>query len=196
MIHLTLHIRWGPWKKALLLFAGLACALLSGVFVLNGEASQGSEALAPEFLPKGSGRHFYLTNFSVRGNQALTACAVGYHTASLWEIYDVSNLTYDSSHPNAYKKADSGQGPPSLWYGWVRTGYDSSTSNVPGTGNCANWTSITAAHSGTIIRLTNNWNVSPGGIGPWEPDPWTCAGTAPVWCVGSFYSAYLPVLNK
>ena len=197
MAHLTIHIRWGPWKPVLLLLAGLACAVLSGVVVFPGAASTASDqALAPDFIPKGSGRHYYLTNFSVNGSQALTACAVGYHTASLWEIYDLSNLEYDTSHPSAYKKADSGQGPPSLWYGWVRTGWDSSTSNIPGSGNCANWTSATAGHSGTIMRLTNSWNVQPGGIGPWEPDPWTCSGTAPVWCVGSFHSAYLPVLKK
>jgi hypothetical protein len=130
-----------------------------------------------------NGKLYYLTDFSVNGSQALTACTAGYHMASLWELYDLSNLRYNSSHPDAYVKADSGQGPPSLWYGWVRTGYNSSVSNVAGQGNCANWTSTTPSENGTIMRLTNNWAVSPGGIGSWEPDPWTCGGTAPIWCI-------------
>jgi hypothetical protein len=112
----------------------------------NGEAA--SELRAPEgtgeiqvmdaLSGNANGNLFYLTNFSRNANQVLTACAAGYHMASLWEIYDPSNLTYDTSHPEAYVKADSGQGPPSLWYGWVRTGFDNSASSKPGAGNCLN----------------------------------------------------------
>ena len=35
---------------------------------------------------------FYLTRTTHVGNQVLTACAAGYHMASLWEILDPSNL--------------------------------------------------------------------------------------------------------
>ena len=129
-----------------------------------------------------SGRLIYLTNFSVLGNQPLDACAEGYHMASAWEIADISNLVYSTS-PNAYNKADSGQGPPSNWYGWVRTGYDSSGINIAGIGNCFNWTSTEDTHFGTMIRLANNWDTPPNALSPWEEDPWHCSGTVPVWCI-------------
>jgi len=136
----------------------------------------------------------YLTNFDRLGNNVLTACSTGYHMASMWEIADISNFTYNTNHPDAYSKADSGQGPPANWYGWVRTGYNSSTVNVAGQGNCANWTGTTGY--GTIVRLVNNWDVVPGALSSWETDTWGCSGTAPIWCVGDFSTVYLPVITK
>jgi hypothetical protein len=131
-----------------------------------------------------SGGVFFLTNFNRNANTALTACGPGFHMASMWELADISNLTYNTSHPSAYLKSDAGSGPPALWYGWVRTGYDSSTTNTAGVGNCANWTSTLGTAYGTIARLTNNWDVTAGALSYWEADPWTCSGIAPVWCVG------------
>lgn len=144
----------------------------------------------------GGARHYYLSSANYNGSQVLTACAVGYHLASFWEIQDTSNLTYDYNHPLAYNKADSGFGPPSLWYGWVRTGQDSSGSNVAGTGNCLNWTSNANTNSGVFVRLTDTWETPPGEIGPWDATPFTCNFVGPVWCVGDFYTNYLPQINK
>ena len=42
-------------------------------------------------------KSFYLTKTSHNGSQVLTACAEGYHMASLWEIFDTSNLRYDTA---------------------------------------------------------------------------------------------------
>jgi hypothetical protein len=41
-------------------------------------------------------RKFYVTPTLHDGAHALSACATGYHMASLWEIHDTSNLTYDT----------------------------------------------------------------------------------------------------
>jgi len=135
-------------------------------------------------LSSGGGeRHVYLSKVNYATNQVLTACASGYHAASFWELYDASNLIYDYSHSAAYTKADSGYGPPSYWYGWVRTGYDSSSSDTTGTGNCNNWSSISNSVYGVSVRLSRTWETAPGDIGPWDATSFTCNYTGPVWCV-------------
>jgi hypothetical protein len=148
------------------------------------------------YLPDKAGRHFYLTNTTYRTDQALTACAVGYHMASMWEILDVSNLTYDNDHPAAYNKADSGFGPPSYWNGWVRTGNSSSNSSTTGSGNCNTWTSISSTDSGVSVRLSNAWETAPGDIFTWDATSFTCNYIGPVWCVGEFYISYMPITMK
>ncbi len=132
-----------------------------------------------------SGSHYYLTDANFNSDEALTACAAGYHMASMWEIIDPSNLVYDANHPDAHAKADSGQGPPSFWYGRVRTGQDASTSATAGTGNCNNWASVNTIDSGVFVRLSRTWETPPAEIGGiWEVTSFTCDVTGPVWCVG------------
>jgi hypothetical protein len=138
-------------------------------------------------------RHIYLTNANYATNHTLTACAVGYHMASLWEMLDISNMIYDNSHPAAYNKADSGYGAPSNWYGWVRTGFSSSNSITTGSGNCNTWTSISTGDYGVSVRLSNTWEAAPGDIVTWDATSFTCNYTGPVWCVGDFYQSYLPL---
>ena len=128
-------------------------------------------------------RIFYLTNLNYPTNQTLTACGAGYHMASLWEIINVTNLVYEYDNPAAHTRADSGYGPPSGWYGWVRTGYDSSGSSTTGSGNCLNWTSIDVANYGVSVRLSNSWETAPGDIFTWDATSFTCNFTGPVWCV-------------
>jgi hypothetical protein len=128
-------------------------------------------------------RGFYLTELDYDADQALSACAEDYHMASLWEILDVSNLAYAYDHPDAHTKDDSGRGPPSHWYGWLRTGWNSSGTDTAGVGNCQNWTSITSGDRGSIGRLTYDWATAPTAVGPWETLAWDCSGIAPVWCV-------------
>jgi hypothetical protein len=147
------------------------------------------------FMPPSSGRHFYLTNVDYTPNTATTACTSGYHMASLWEILDVSNLTYDYNHPAATTKADSGYGPPSFWYGWVRTGGDSSGSSTTGIGNCLNWTSVSASDYGVSIRLSQTWKTAPGDIFTWNTTSFSCDTIGPVWCVGDFSIVYLPLVK-
>src|SRR5258708_6276766 len=74
---------------------------------------------------------YYLTRGTFQGNAVLTACAGGYHPASLWEIRDTSNLQYDTSR--GVTQADSGSGPPSEAWGWIRTGSSSNSTGDIGT---------------------------------------------------------------
>lgn len=78
-----------------------------------------------EAPPSRSGpRKFYLTQDGFAGDQALSACAEGYHMASLWEIFNTSDLRYDTTL--GFTQEDSGSAPPSNRNGWVRMGSSSS----------------------------------------------------------------------
>ena len=138
-----------------------------------------------------------MTDANYFTDQALTACASGYHMASLWEILDVSNLTYDYDHPAAHTKTDSGFGPPSFWHGWVRTGQSSSGSSTTGSGNCLNWSTRSGSSNGVSVRLSRTWETAPGDIFTWDANTFACSIPGPVWCVGDFSSGvYLPLMLK
>lgn len=131
-------------------------------------------------------RQFYLSGSGNSGAQALNACASGYHTASLWEIIDPSNLKYDTSRGTTL--ADSGSGPPAMPVGgWVRTGHESRTSNLAGQANCAAWTSASGTDYGTYLALPYDWTQAGGGgwanFNIWYAGTSTCDYSARVWCV-------------
>jgi hypothetical protein len=182
-------------RVLVLLFSLLFSLLLAGSVV----ASEGSPRVQEEptaLLAAGGGRHFYQTEATYATDEILTACADGYHTASLWEILDVSNMAYDYDHPAAHVQDDSGHGPASGWYGWVRTGNWASTSGTAGTGNCNNWTSTDGGDSGVAIRLSTAWELAPGDIGTWDATSFPCSFTGEVWCVGDSGRVYLPLIMK
>jgi hypothetical protein len=197
MIRIKFRITY-DWKIKILLISVLFLSLLAfdwsvTIAEQSGEQIQNGET----FIPADAGkRHFYLTNVSYPTNQALNACASGYHMASLWEILDVSNLIYDQDHPDAHTKDDSGYGPPSGWYGWIRTGGASSSSSTTGTGNCLNWSSTASDVYGVAIRLATQWEAAPGDISTWDATSFTCSPVGPVWCVGNFGVVYLPQVAK
>jgi hypothetical protein len=132
---------------------------------------------------KNKPRKFYLTLGVFDGSQALTACADGYHMASLYEIFDVSTLRYDKTL--GATQDDSGFGPPAGAVGWIRTGTSSfGTIGVPGVDNCFAWTSNSLGDFGSVVSLLNNWSIqlwTP--ISPWSGASTNCAGPRHVWCV-------------
>jgi hypothetical protein len=95
---------------------GLLVLAMVVVAALVPVVGQGRGTGQPPFAP----RAFYLTQTQHTGGEALTACAAGYHMASLWEIFDPSNLRYESDLGR--KNDDSGFGPPTGEVGWIRTG--------------------------------------------------------------------------
>ena len=149
----------------------------------TGKVAPDSPAATP--VPAPLKRGFYLTKYDYLPSQALTACAKGYHMASIWELLDVSTLNYHYKHPYAFVGSDSGNGPPSFLAGWIRTGFFvPSGGNVPGAGNCKAWTSNDINDYGTTVNLRYDWTVSPTLLGPWEARIYSCgSGAAPVWCV-------------
>lgn len=143
---------------------------------------QGNTPFAP--------RRFYLTpQQAYKGNQAATACADGYHMASMWEILDPSNLQYDTTL--GVTLADSGSGPPTristgagiFNRGWIRTGGRAEPTGGAGTGNCLGWTSDAPNHNGTTVELPPDWNVTSDAIAPWFASPPQCSTPQQVWCV-------------
>src|SRR5690349_13974088 len=83
-------------------------------------------------------RRFYLTKATFQGNKVLDACERGFHTASRFEIFNISLLRYDSTR--GLVSDDSGTGPPgrAASYGsedatgWVRTGGSSRFTDIGG----------------------------------------------------------------
>lgn len=131
----------------------------------------------------GAARSFYLSNAAFGADEAVGACARGYHMASLSEIHDVSGLRYAHDHPAARSRADSGGGPPAGLYGWVRTGRDGSAVTAAGIGNCQAWTSTDVADSGTVVSLPVDWSQPATRLDPWDGTTLSCVGAAPAWCV-------------
>jgi hypothetical protein len=150
---------------------GLALALL-----LTGVAVHLSAAMADA-----GGRKFYLTPGEFLANQAPTACDKKFHTASLWEILDPSNLEYDTRR--GFNNPDSGSGPPANTFGWIRTGGPASGAGGSGAANCNAWTSANAADSGTVVELSQGWNGAANVGSPWNADTEPCDNLFKVWCV-------------
>ena len=124
---------------------------------------------------------FYLTKETYRGGVALTACAAGYHMASLWEILDPSHLQYDTNR--GHTTADSGSGPPAGEWAWIRTGGGAYTSAGTGAANCSAWTTSSSAANGTFVSLTTGWTSTSSQISPWVTGQLSCDSTLRVWCV-------------
>ena len=126
-------------------------------------------------------RNFYLTRTKHTGAQALTACAAGYHMASLWEIHEPAILRYDTDL--GLTADDSGFGPPTGPRGWIRTGVDSNGANVPGPGNCKAWTSADSSDPGTTVSFPISWGSTAERISPLISLAVSCAAIEFVWCV-------------
>lgn len=130
----------------------VAVALLTRGF--SGAETHTPETTAPK-------RQYYLTKETFNGNQALNECKSGYHFASAAELSDSSVITYNSTL--GLTQPDDGDGPPTVAFGWVRSGYISNSSitigsetNLPT--NCNLWTSASGSDNGEM-----------GAFGPGTP---------------------------
>jgi hypothetical protein len=146
-----------------------------------------SLARSPGISANGA-RRFYLTKAVVRGNQALTACARGFHMASRFELTDPSLLAYDTAL--GLTTDDSGAGPPSAAAvyerpgpsGWVRTGGGSQYTDAGAAAgsaftNCSAWSTGSHDAFGTVAFLTDRFG------GPlWDGGSHHCDETLHVWC--------------
>ena len=164
-------------RKSLLALVGLLAivAASAALMPLVGRGQVGDN----HPLRRDPRRSYYLTQIEHNGNQALTACAPGYHMASLWEIHDTSNLRYDTAL--GITLSDSGFGPPSGIGGWIRTGSAASNATDVGRANCINWTS--ASGWGTVASPDPTWDEAPVVISPWSAGVVPCGSTFRVWCV-------------
>jgi len=154
----------------------LVAGVILGVAVASWKSADAAQARTPVL------RKFYLTQSTVQGANADIACAAGYHMASLWEIFDTSNLQYDTTL--GVTAVDAGAGPPAVVTGWIRTGNaPSGTSAAPGEANCNAWSSSFSTDIGSFAGLPGTWHVAGTRIDPWVGDAVTCDVAKRVWCV-------------
>ena len=154
------------FKKSLLVLLGL-------LILLAAPAPFVSQAQGPPQRP----RKFYLTEAEHDGAHALSACAAGYHMASLYEIFDPSNLRYNTELGQT--QADSGFGPPNLIFGWIRA-----SSSIPPLTNCSVWTNASGTERGNAVSLHGYFDSNPvTQISPWFAFTFACNDAQRVWCV-------------
>jgi len=153
-------------------------------------APQMPEAPAAPATGSSGLRKFYRTSTAYTPTLATTACAPGYHFASIWELLDPSNLEYTCDPLDAWCQSlyyDLGEGPPTGSEGWplqayVRTGYNADVSGVRGQANCDNWASDDPSDYGTLASLTHEWGVVED-LFVWDIGLNPCHTKAGVWCV-------------
>jgi hypothetical protein len=126
-------------------------------------------------------RRYYVTQGESPSTGAPTACAPGYHFASLWEIHDPSQLDYDARLGRT--KADAGTGPP-VEGGWIRTADEAEAGLILPT-NCNAWQSTSPADYGSYAFPARPWNTSASQphAAPYAVGALDCANLVPVWCV-------------
>ena len=176
----------------------LVLTVMALVVILAGLAggffwSPGKAVASPTQTGQPRPLQYYLTRDRYAGDQVLSACAMGFHTASLWEILDTSKLRYNTRL--GHTRRDSGHGPPTTG-GWVRTGYASDSTNLPGTGNCQSWTSSSVSDNGSFVSLPGSWEDGYDVLMGWDAGVRACSESVQVWCVGSESAVYLPLVVR
>jgi hypothetical protein len=187
-----------------LLTLGLLSVVLLVTLTVNRARAIASDAPSSPDATSGV-RQYYLTRLLVQVYEAPSACADGYHFASIWEIADPSALKYNTSL--GLFGPDSGGGPPTTISfmgspftarGWVRTGFSYSVSDIPGQANCGNWVSNYSFYWGTTANLPSNWTGGGQDIGVWNVGVSTCDTNLWVWCVqdDSVWRVFLPLVLR
>jgi len=141
----------------------------------NGEADQCGGGICTEQ------KRFYLTQNRHQGDTVLSACTIGFHTASHTELQGLASYAYD--YVLGITVADSGSGAPVSYWGWIRSGQSTGLNIF----NCDGWTRGDGTDRGTAIKY-NPIHVS---ISDQVDDPshlhnstyYDCNVTVRVWCV-------------
>src|SRR5581483_1390297 len=127
-------------------------------------------------------RKYYLTKATFAGDAAATACDPGYHMASRWEVVETTALQYDTRR--GITAADSGSGPPTEEFGWIRTGYRPILTGGPGVSNCLAWSSGDPGVDGTYAGIGGGWGVDTAPfVNRWAMEEGSCGTPHHVWCV-------------
>lgn len=140
------------------------------------------------YFTKAEPKKYYLSQSHLSGDLALLACAAGYHMASLVEILDPTDLTFDTDGDAIQFGSDQGVGPPSGVSGWVRTGSLSNDSTTPGLANCnaygqfANGAPLGPGSRGTTVSLLGDLTRGATVTGPWNAATDLCVNSHAVWC--------------
>jgi hypothetical protein len=204
-----IRVRFRIHRHPRLTLSGGLVSMLLPVVLLAALITNHVQAIAPSSLSSTSAtfgvRQFYLTYSTYQAGGARTACAEGYHFASIWEIADPSALEYNTGL--GATGTDSGEGPPTqIWLfggssvalGWVRTGYGVGSWDTVGQANCSGWGTSDGLAWGTMANLPSDWTAGEQDIGVWNTEVRTCNSTLRVWCVqdDSVWRVFLPLVLR
>lgn len=168
-------------KKLMLLhFAALVIVALLVSFAIRQDSASAEEMAVTS---TDGMRQFYLSTMYRAGDAALNGCSYGYHMASIWELADPSNLKYNTTLGYVRVDGDSGWGPPTVYRGWVRTGYSSYHLSTAGQANCDVWSTDDSQSFGTVAILPDSWTSNTDDVGVWAVAADTCGNWRPVWCI-------------
>ena len=146
-----------------LIFCTILCFIWA--FNVHEASSKSAEYTAAEQ------RSFYLTQDTYLPTETESACAEGYHFANIFELDSFSTLTYNTNL--GLGLGDSGLGPPSLEWGWIRNETQNSTDD-----NCSNWTESSPESTGSIAFME--------GPQEWGEVAGFCDLRVRVWCVSNY----------
>jgi hypothetical protein len=185
----TLSVATGGISSAMIATGAVGTSQISASGSQSGQALISTGSSVSWGVPSVPLRKYGLSTTLVDGSQALTACPAGYHMATLFEIFNFTDLAFDD-FGNSFSGYDRTGGPPGQpgGNGWVRTGTLSSSSDIAGVGNCNLWTSNSAAGYGTFVGPEFDWRTSTGTssfnfVAPWRAGTTTCDVSGRVWCV-------------
>jgi hypothetical protein len=171
-------------------FLGTTTAFRGNQLTQNSPSLAGGRATGGNVCDDGrcnarGARRFYLTTGVANGANALNACVQGFHMASLWELFDLSTLSYDTNL--GFTAGDSGGGPSNSWGGWIRTGAEAETDGSfgPGFPNCDVWRSSSSGDFGSGVALSGEWSDADphAGTAPWLGIFAPCDYFLRTWCV-------------
>jgi len=176
-----------PIRNSLVAFAGLILFAATVAIVIPLVSHEQAQGQGPP--QRDQRRLYYLSQNTRTGSGALTGCVAGYHMASLWEIFDPSNLKYNREL--GLTGDDSGFGPPISVngegaVGWIRTGNDADSGSTAGQANCNAWTLENGdVASGTVVQPALDWRTSTTAtsVSPWIAKTVFCSFPQHVWCV-------------
>lgn len=143
-----------------------------GVSVSGGRAVGGNYCDDGLCSTRGA-RLFYLTRANFLPNVAASACAPGFHFASVPELTTEGNLEYAEALGRQHVEAGVSAGPE-WWGGWVRTGI------LGGSLSCNGWTSTAPADRGAILAAPPHSTTNPL---EWQGGQQGCGTPVPVWCI-------------
>lgn len=172
---------------------GLSCAgnevsaLQSSAKATNEAVSTLQETINDRVVVKA--KMYYLTENTFDGGDAIMACDLGFHMASMSEIQDPSNLQYANRSTAAYALLVDGQklGAPSNRTGWVRSGVSPPSSAY----DCGDWRGRYDTELGNTLALYDFWYASEhdqpiSGLNTWwQAARKPCSQREHVWCVES-----------
>lgn len=195
---MKLNIRFTTPQHSRMGLLLLFLLLLPAMFVLGSWRASNSQNAVPHAPAVTGFRQYYLSSEKFVAPIAPLSCATGYHFASLWEIADVSELSYNSDL--GYVAADGGQGPPAIT-GWIRTGVgEADTSQSVGAANCDLWETNASDTFGSVAGLITDWENGTPFFGYWNTAVAACRTQRPVWCVQDEFPQqgiiYLPQIQN